>query len=759
MLKIPSLSNKPTREGAASASTNGAKPVVNPAVKKPRRRLPKKVIYALGAVVVLIAVVQWRRSRSANEVHPEVKTAKAELGDVRATVSSTGKLQAFSTVDVKSRAGGTVLEMAVEEGTVVKKGQLICLIDKQDTTAAYRQATADVESSRASLRQAQSNARLQDATIGPQIQQSAESVNNAQAQLKQARENLSIQGATVGPDIQQSVEAVNSSRAKLRQAQEALIVQRRTSEAAVQEARSGVASAQARLDQASETSRTQPALTRAAINQAQAGVDASEAAVRSAEESLKLLQSATLPQTRASAQAQVEQAKSQVQISQLDLKRQEALLARGFVPQNTVDSARNVLVTANSALQTAQTRLDTLKDEQNAQVQDQQARVEQAKSSLGQSRANLVSAQTNTVQNTLKEKDVTAARAAVRQSQASLGTAEANLRQVAVRQDDVTAAQAALRQAEAALKNTRTNARQVNVRAADVESAAAAVRQAGAALKGAQANTITGSVRAQQIAQAQAQLQRAEVTAENAKANLDQTRVVAPRDGVVIQKYVDEGTIIQSGQSGFTGGTAIVQLADVSRMYVDVQVDEADISLIKAGQKVDILLDAYPDNPKNGKVRKVFPLAAEVSNVTYIHVQVEVDPANVDSSLRPLMNATCDFLVNEKKDVLQVPTDAVKDQGKDTVVTVIRDPGKPLWEPQNQDERKVQVGIRGDNETEIVSGVKKGDTVVTQIIEPVTDASGGSGSGGSGGGRSGGGGGRGGMGGGMGGMGGIRPPR
>jgi multidrug efflux pump subunit AcrA (membrane-fusion protein) len=218
---------------------------------------------------------------------------------------------------------------------------------------------------------------------------------------------------------------------------------------------------------------------------------------------------------------------------------------------------------------------------------------------------------------------------------------------------------------------------------------------------------------------------------------------------------VDEGTIIQSGQSGFSGGTSIVQLANVSRVYVDVKVDEADIALIEPEQSVSIALDAYPNSPKVGKVRKIFPEAATETNVTYIHVQVEVDPMDVDERLRPNMNATCDFLVEEKTDTLRVPSEAVKDEEDATVVTVIKDPKKPLWEEANQQKRPVEVGVRGDETTEIVSGVKEGETVVTQIIEPVTATAPmtgagpgvggpGMGRGGFGGGRGGGGGGRGG---------------
>jgi len=716
-------------------------------IKAPRRRprLKGGQVAAIGAVVVLAGLVAMRKRNAASAPHAEVKTALVSRGDVRATVSATGKLQAFSAVDVKSKAGGTVLKMAVEEGTRVKAGQLICLIDRQDTTAAFRQASADVASAQAAVRQAQQNARLQSATLGPQIEQSAEGISAAQARLNQARQNFDLQRETTGPQIAQSVEAVSAARARLNSANQSLILQRRTSEAAIAEAHSGVAASRARLAQAEATARSQPALSRAGVEQAQAGVDAANANLQSSQESLTLLQSATQPQAAASAQAQVEQAQSEVETAQTSLNRLQGLFDKGFVARTQVDAAQNALVGAKSGLRTAQARFDTLKAEQASQISDAQARIEQARGSLNQARASLSAARTNGVQVELRTGDVTAARAALRQAQSGLNTAIANRRQIALKQSDVEVANAALRQSQAALQSTRAGTRNIDVKAADVQSAQAAVRQAQAALRGTQANALQSNVRAEDVAGAQARLARAQITAQNARTNLEQTRVVAPRDGVVLKKYVDVGTIIQSGQSGAAGGTAIIQLANVARIFVDVQVDEADIALIESGQKVDIALDAYPSSPKSGTVRKVFPEAETLTNVTYVHVQVEVDEMDVDERLRPNLNATCDFLVEEKQGVLTVPGEAVKDDGDTAVVTKIKNPKAPLWEETNQEKKTVEVGVRGDENAEIVSGLKEGDTVVTQVIEPVTAApaaaSGGLGAGG--GSRGAGGGGRG----------------
>src|SRR5262249_25818597 len=163
-------------------------------------------------------------------------------------------------------------------------------------------------------------------------------------------------------------------------------------------------------------------------------------------------------------------------------------------------------------------------------------------------------------------------------------------------------------------------------------------------------------IRQSQIDQARASGARAQAALVNAKTQLDQTRVVAPSDGIVLKKYVEQGTLITSGVSFNSSGTSIVQMGDISRMYVDVQVDETDAASVDPGQAVDIPFDAYPTTPFEGKVIKIDPQAVIDQNVTTVHVRVEVDNSVPSYRLlKPGMNATCEFIVDKKEDVVAVP--------------------------------------------------------------------------------------------------------
>ena len=604
-------------------------------------------------VVLALIFVFWRMRAARNLAPIKVETAVATRADVEATVSASGKIEPFSTLDVKSKAGGTILKMAVEEGTRVRRGQLICLIDRRDNLASYNQARADVDAARAALEQAQAGAQLQNESLGPQIRQAQQTVAASWARLQSARSAL-----------QQQREA---GAAQIRQSQ------------------GSVASARAQLQSALEGARAQPLLTRSGLASARAGVASSQANLDSARETLRSLQTSGLPQARSAAKSQIDQAKSNLSTAQLALQRQKSLFDQGAVARNTVESAQNQLDLARATLEQAQSRLDTLGAEQSSQERDALAKIAAAQAALASSRAAFAQASANRVQDRVKNSDAEAARAALRQAQATLDSSIAQSRQIAQRQADVFAELATLGQNQAALEVVRANRLQNVVKGADVVSS-------------------------------RARLQKAQQEAEQRARNLAQTTVTAPRDGVVLQKYVDTGAIIQSGESGFSGGTSIVQLADLGRVYVVAQVDESDIGQIRAGQNVSVTLDAYPEKPFAGRVRKIFPTALAENNITFVKVQVEMLIS--DARLRPNLNATCDFELRRRPNVLSVPLEAIREEGAKIFVTLVKNPQIAAGDANNQQKREVKIGARGDDRVEIFTGLRAGDKVVLPKVEP-----------------------------------------
>ena len=471
------------------------------------------------------------------------------------------------------------------------------------------------------------------------------------------------------------------------------------------QARADVDAGQARIGQAEQTRTFQAATTVTGIAQA-------ESLVRSAE--------TRLAQAKATAAAQpilTEAAIRQARASLLTAQQNLAQLQQGTDPQARAD-AQSAFASAQANLQNALLQLNRQKQLVGKGFVAQSAvDTAQAAYDVAKAQADAAQIRSQTVGGS-QTASIAAAQSRVNEAREAVRTAEANRVQIGLRRQDVASAQAALVQAQVGLQTALANRAQVGIRGADVQTAKA------------------------QIARSQAAL-------TNAKIVLDLTTIRAPRDGVILQKYVEQGTIITSGQSFNSVGTSIVQLGDLSRVLVDAAVDEADISQVSVGQKVKVTLDALPDKEFEGRVRRIDPRGTTDQNVTTIRTQIEI--LNPEPGLRVGLNAECEFLVHEKKNVLVIPARAVKnDKGKKTV-QVLPSGDKsdknaaPKAEPQS---RVITTGMETGDSVEVTNGLQEGDTIVTATIKPGDDNGGKGGKGGDKGGPGGKGGGQGGKGGG-----------
>ena len=162
-----------------------------------------------------------------------------------------------------------------------------------------------------------------------------------------------------------------------------------------------------------------------------------------------------------------------------------------------------------------------------------------------------------------------------------------------------------------------------------------------------------------ELEQRKAQLIRAQATFDQAKIRLNDCVVRSPIDGIVLDKPVDEGQVIMGGLNTVSGGTTIVTIADMSRVYVYANIDEVDIGKIKLGQEAEIVADAYPDEKFIGKVLRIDPLAKVEQNVTRFPVVIEVP--NPKYRLLAGMNATVTITVYDNPNALVVPVEALKE--------------------------------------------------------------------------------------------------
>lgn len=168
----------------------------------------------------------------------------------------------------------------------------------------------------------------------------------------------------------------------------------------------------------------------------------------------------------------------------------------------------------------------------------------------------------------------------------------------------------------------------------------------------------------------------------------------APISGTVISKQIVEGQYVDEG-------TTFYSIADLSRVWVYLEVYEGDIRFVKTGQAVDITTEAYPNEQFRGRVTFIDP----VMNPETRTVRVRTEFPNTGGNLKPQMYVKA-ALSLPQKEALAVPVHAVVQTGKRNVVWV------ELKENQFEP-REVTLGARTDGWYEIVSGLSEGEMVVT----------------------------------------------
>jgi HlyD family secretion protein len=168
------------------------------------------------------------------------------------------------------------------------------------------------------------------------------------------------------------------------------------------------------------------------------------------------------------------------------------------------------------------------------------------------------------------------------------------------------------------------------------------------------------------LANAESDVVSGQVSVENARIAVDDTDVRAPILGTVIQKPVEKGQVISSPTRDVSGGSLLLQMADLSEVQIRALIDETDIGKIRPGMAATVEVAAYPNQPFRGSVIKIEPQAVVEQNVTMFAVLVSID--NRDGLLMPGMNAEVDVLISRSEDVVSIPIGALR-TNRDIVTT------------------------------------------------------------------------------------------
>lgn len=357
--------------------------------------------------------------------------------------------------------------------------------------------------------------------------------------------------------------------------------------------------------------------------------------------------------------------------------------------QNQVTSAQNQLSQAQQGLNVAQVAIENARQG----VVTAQTEVDRAQVELNAANRELKRNEQLLESGVIARQEYDAARDRVENARVSLSTAKARLesQRIAVRD-----ANERLKQQQVAVRDAQTS----------IRGAQTSVEQQSAVLRG-------------------------------QRNQLDKTLQVAPISGVIAEIPSRVGTFAVAGLST----TALLTIADMSQINVEVKVDETEIDRVAVGQKAKIKVDAFGDREVEGEVTQKTPLAVGKSQTsgglsTNINVQEAKEfrvviqlqnlPDDIQQGLRPGMSATATITTDTQQNVIAVPLQAIvekKPEGSPESSPAANGPApadrpKPIKGVYVLDGNKakfvpVETGITGEAEIQITSGLSEGQEVIT----------------------------------------------
>lgn len=218
--------------------------------------------------------------------------------------------------------------------------------------------------------------------------------------------------------------------------------------------------------------------------------------------------------------------------------------------------------------------------------------------------------------------------------------------------------------------------------------------------------------------QAKEQVASSRENVQKAQTNLGYATITSPIDGTVISKSVEEG---QTVAASFNTPELFTIAKDLKNMQVIANVDEADIGGVAVGNRVNFTVDAYPDDTFEGVVKQVRLEATTTNNV--VTYEVVISAPNADLKLKPGLTANVTIFTKEQANILSVANKALRfTPTKETVgknMKIVDCKGKnKVWtlNANTLTAHSVNIGQSDAMHTQIISGIKAGQSVVTEIV-------------------------------------------
>jgi multidrug efflux pump subunit AcrA (membrane-fusion protein) len=601
-------------------------------------------------------------------------TAIVSKGAVLSSVSATGNVISDRQLSLNFTTGGKLTEVDVKPGDKVTAGQVVAKIDDRTAQQTLASAKASLTSAKAKQLQDQQGLTPAQATQDEiALEQSQAQIDVAQAALDTAKTQADVNATGYQAAIDQARTALDATKATASQN----AVQYQTT---VDQAANALAATKATVAQNAVQYQT-------TINQAQAQLATDQATLATDQSTLATDQATQSTDAGYVATDQSDQSNCQSNPSYTPTRKSGETCSDVANQLQTDQTAYNQATsTVNS--DTTKVNGDTSKVTQDSNsvtnaTNNQAAGLIKDQQSVDNSNNSLTNAKNSQAAGIMKDQQsiangVNAITSAINAQTAGL----------AKDQQSIANAQNSLNSANLSLRSTK----------------------AGNAVKEAPATAAT-------VAGDDAGILSAQTAVDNAQKTVDDTVLTAPTNGTVVSVSNGVGENVGSGgtsssssssgasasaNSSSSSGSGFIVLTDLAGLQVKAGFSEADAAKVKVGEPVTVTFDALPGQSASGSVISIDTTSTVVSNVVTYNVVAVL--AQAVTGVKPGMTASMQVIINEKDNVVKVPTASVSGAGSASSVRLMEN-GKEVT-------KQVVAGLRGDDSTEIVSGLVGGETLV-----------------------------------------------
>lgn len=299
----------------------------------------------------------------------------------------------------------------------------------------------------------------------------------------------------------------------------------------------------------------------------------------------------------------------------------------------------------------------------------------------------------------------------VNQARAEL---QARQSEVAQAEAAVSDAQTALEVARVRLQQAQTDADRLRRLASEGAISTQEAEQAQLAVDTAQQvlQSATEQIRTRQeaVKAAAGRVSAQQAAVDEAQERLSYALVRSPLDGVVLNRLVDVGDYVESGDE-------LVQVGDLSQITVRIEVSDRDLAQVSRGQPVDVRLDAFPEQRLSGRVTRIAPVADPTSRLVPVEIIIPNETGQIGSGLLARVNFAA------RGDRLFIPKSAL-DIGETTNTPTVFVVRSPAGEEPTVQARTITLGQRTPDQVEVVAGLQPGEVFVVRSGGPLTDGQG-----------------------------------